>query len=144
MNIIDFEQKHLDEWEALEAECFNDAWTRAQMQSEIGRKGHVALALMLEDRLAGYACMYHVLDEANITSIAITPTGRKRGFGGLLLDSLIARAEALGLKSLTLEVRRSNLAAIGLYSSRGFEPVGIRPGYYHNPLEDALLMTRGL
>lgn len=142
MSLFPFGKEHLDEWEALEPLCFSDPWTRSQMEEIVGREGYISLALMLEGRLAGYACMYHILGDGNITNIAVHPEFRGRGFGGKLLDGLMEKAEGLGLARLMLEARESNAPAIALYASRGFERVGLRRGYYQKPSEDAILMTK--
>lgn len=57
-----------------------------------------------------------------------------------LIDETVTRAAALGLSFLSLEVRRSNEPAIRLYEARGFQKVGVRPGYYEKPAEDAIIM----
>ena len=135
----------MDEWEAIERACFSDPWTRGMMEDGLDNPLLVNLALLSEDgRLAGYGCMYHVCGEGCVSNIAVAPNEREKGLGGALLDELIKTAQALELEFVTLEVRVSNQSAIGLYSSRGFEPAGVRPGYYEHPHEDALLMTKPL
>jgi ribosomal-protein-alanine N-acetyltransferase len=94
--------------------------------------------------LLGYVVTLVLGDEGEIADLAVAPSARGRGVGGMLLDRVAVESEHLGLRSLYLEVRESNVAARALYESRGFMPVGRRRGYYRSPLEDALLLRRDL
>ena len=76
-----------------------------------------------------------------LEGIYVEPGFRRRGLARLLLSRAIAYARAAGAFCMTLEVRESNTPAIALYRSFGFVPVGLRPRYYHDPEENALLMT---
>ena len=88
-----------------------------------------------------FADFLHVLDEGDIGNVAVAPEHRRQGIADALLDALCARAAALDLAFLTLEVRASNAPAIALYRKHGFQTVGQRRNYYQKPDEDALLMT---
>ena len=90
--------------------------------------------------LAGYAGLWLVVDEAHITTIAVRPEFRSRGFGELLLASLVEVAMEVGGRWLTLEVRVSNEVAQNLYRKYGFRPAGVRPKYYSDNGEDAVIM----
>lgn len=80
-------------------------------------------------------------EEWHIMDLVVTFHERRRGLGGLLLDDLL---QSLSVDAtVVLEVRRGNEAAIALYSSRGFNMVGVRRGYYGNGGEDALVMMLG-
>ena len=92
-----------------------------------------------KEELIGYAGMWKVLNEGHITNIAVTPAYRRTGVGRQLLNTLIEEAVKLEIKVLMLEVRKSNKAAIDLYSSAGFVISGCRKGYYPDS-EDAILM----
>ena len=91
--------------------------------------------------LAGYAGYRAVCGEGYLGNVAVVPALRRRGVGRTLMEALILQAERQNLAFLTLEVRRSNHAAIALYSGLGFRQAGVRPGYYTAPKEDALLLT---
>jgi ribosomal-protein-alanine N-acetyltransferase len=88
--------------------------------------------------------MYTVLDEGNITNIAVEKSYRRKNGGRMLVQAIVNEANARKLSFLTLEVRLSNLPAIKLYESCGFARVGLRKNYYEHPREDALLMTKRL
>lgn len=83
-----------------------------------------------------------VLDEGDITNVAVRPDRQKEGIGHFLMDSLIRLAEQQGVTTIHLEVRTGNGTAIRLYERMGFTKDGIRKKYYTDPVEDALLMTR--
>ncbi len=91
--------------------------------------------------LLGYACLWMVVDEAHISTIAVHPEWRRRGIGSLLLDTLLRHAQDQEAQVVTLEVRVSNTAAQALYATWGFQAVGRRRRYYSDTGEDALIMT---
>ena len=94
--------------------------------------------------MVGYAGMQVVLDEAEITNIAVDAPYRKRGIAGKLLESLEIICRKKNVKYLHLEVRESNTAARSLYGKMGFEIDGIRKSFYQKPTENAVLMTKVL
>jgi ribosomal-protein-alanine N-acetyltransferase len=85
--------------------------------------------------------MWLMVDEAHVTTFAVLPGWRRRGVGGRLMLELMHVALQLNAHIVTLEVRLSNHAARALYGKFGFRPVGIRPRYYSDNNEDALIMT---
>ncbi len=91
------------------------------------------------DALLGYLCRWIVADEMQVLNVAVAPAARRRGIGAALVAEARREARARGCASLTLEVRRGNVAARGLYRSQGFAEVGVRPGYYARD-EDALIL----
>jgi len=91
--------------------------------------------------IAGMIVMWFILDEAHIGTIAIDETYRRLGLGLLLLAESLLDAYQRGIRICYLEVRRSNQAAQGMYEQFGFQVAGIRPRYYKDNGEDALLMT---
>ena len=94
-----------------------------------------------EGNILGYAGLHAVLDEGYIDNIAVAPDARRHGVASSLLD-VFCRFGEVNLSFLTLEVRKSNAAAIALYEKHGFQRAGLRPGYYQHPREDAVIMTR--
>ena len=80
--------------------------------------------------------------EADIDNVVVARQYRGCGIGQAMLRELIARGEAAGVEAFTLEVRVSNAAAIHIYEKEGFRSVGIRPGFYEKPREDAMIMWR--
>ncbi|MBR3416131.1 MAG: ribosomal protein S18-alanine N-acetyltransferase [Clostridia bacterium] len=129
----------IDEIMKIETSSFSVPW-RAEDFTASAEYGTVAASLDGKGRLIGYGCLVVVADEAEITNLAVTAGERRQGVGGGILDFLIGTAAESSVRRLFLEVRESNANAIALYSSRGFETVGRRPGYYRLPKEDALIM----
>jgi ribosomal-protein-alanine N-acetyltransferase len=93
------------------------------------------------DEVVGFAGLWVMVDEAHVTTFAVDPRWRRRGIGERLLLALLELAAARGAREATLEVRLSNMPARRLYEKYGFRPVGIRPRYYSDNGEDALIMT---
>src|SRR3954447_1361008 len=93
-----------------------------------------------EPHLAGYVGMWQLYDETHITTIAVDTPYRGRGFGELLLLTAFAEAIRRGSVWLSLEVRVSNEPAQSLYRKYGMTVYGLRPGYYTDNHEDALVM----
>ena len=94
-----------------------------------------------EVNILGYGGFWLMMGEAHISTIAVRPEWRQRGIGELLLVAMLELAVELGGDLATLEVRVSNVAAQGLYQKYGFAKVGVRPHYYRDRGEDALIMT---
>ncbi|MBP5253769.1 MAG: ribosomal protein S18-alanine N-acetyltransferase [Lachnospiraceae bacterium] len=94
--------------------------------------------------IVGYIGMYRALDEGNIANLAVDPAMRRQGVGRRLLEALLRQSAPLGVKTLFLEVRESNVPAFTLYESLGFCQVGRRRDYYQSPREDARIYARSL
>ena len=94
------------------------------------------------ERVVGYGGTWIILDEAHVTNIAVHPEFRGKKIGELLLQGLITRAVWRGARRMTLEVRKSNTVAQNLYTKWGFQPRGIRKGYYSDTKEDAIIMWK--
>ena len=133
----------LDRLEELEHLCFGSgAWSRQSLVYSLEDPLQTWLGCFDEDRLAGCAAVQCVAGVGYIASVAVDPAYRRRGAGRNLLAAFDELAEREGLEELTLEVRRSNHAAIALYRGAGYAEVGAIRGYYDAPKEDALLMTK--
>ncbi len=91
--------------------------------------------------IISFAGFWIMADEAHIISLAVRKTHQHRGIGELLLIATIDLAIELNARLITLEVRASNTAALGLYYKYGFTQVGLRRGYYIENREDAILMS---
>jgi ribosomal-protein-alanine N-acetyltransferase len=106
-----------------------------------GLRRAIGVAAPLEVNILGYGGFWLMAGEAHISTIAVRPEWRRRGIGELLLVVMLERAVELGGNLATLEVRASNIAAQSLYQKYGFAKVGLRPRYYSDRGEDALIMT---
>ncbi|MFO7646033.1 MAG: ribosomal protein S18-alanine N-acetyltransferase [Desulfosarcina sp.] len=135
----------LDDIEAvleIERASFDSPWSRAFFVEELGRDWARLEALCPAPGVGPVAFINYwvVRDEIHILKVATHPAHRRRGFGTQLLSRAMSQAPGLGIRYVTLEVRRSNEAAIALYRRFGFEPIGIRPRYYEESKEDAIVM----
>ena len=110
------------------------------------RVGYVCRVVMRDSELVGYGVMSAAACEAHILNLCVREADRCRGIGRLLLEHLLGRAAAAGMAEAYLEVRPSNTAAIRLYQSLGFEPIGVRRGYYQavGGREDAAVLKLAL
>jgi ribosomal-protein-alanine N-acetyltransferase len=135
----------LDEVLAIERASFSMPWSRGAFLYEM-QQNRVARCWVgrEEGRLAGYLCLWEVTDELHITNIAVHPTFRRRGIARALLGGVLDDARRRKLRLVVLEVRPSNVEALGLYDSFGFRVVGRRRGYYYDTGEDALVMEARL
>lgn len=126
---------------AIEQEAFTSPWTAAAFVNEL-TSNMFARYLVVEYRgeLIGYGGMWIIMDEAHVTNIAVRADVRGKGLGHLLLRELQRTAVWHGAERMTLEVRTSNERAQSLYRKHGFQPSGIRPNYYSDNGEDALIM----
>jgi ribosomal-protein-alanine N-acetyltransferase len=127
---------------AIESASFPTPWPPYAFRGELetNRMAHY-LVVRAGDRLVAYAGVWLMVDEAHITTFAVLPAYRRRGIGGRLLSELIELAAKLGASVVTFEVRLGNAGARRLYQRFGFRPVGVRPRYYSDNGEDALIMT---
>ena len=127
---------------AIESASFPTPWPPYAFRQEIEANGMAHyLVVRAGERIVAYAGIWLMVDEAHITTFAVLPLYRRRGIGGRLLSELMELAIDLGAAVVTLEVRLSNDAARKLYGEFGFRPVGVRPRYYSDNGEDALIMT---
>lgn len=133
-------EEDLDEVMAVERDSFSSPWTRDMYLREIKKEEGCYLVAMIGKELAGYCGALLILDEAHIMTLAVRRDLRRRGIAARMLLELIACSEDMGARFLTLEVRKSNNAAIELYTSFGFQIMGERKNYYLDNLEDAYIM----
>ena len=126
----------------IESASFPTPWPDYAFRQEIqsNRLAHY-LVVRAGDETIAYAGMWLMVDEAHITTFAVLPEWRRQGVGARLMVAVMQLAVALNARLVTLEVRLSNPPARALYSRFGFRPVGIRPRYYSDNNEDALIMT---
>ncbi len=94
--------------------------------------------------IAGFSMASHVAGICDLEAVVVNAAWRGRGYGQALVEAAAAWGDGLGASRLELEVRASNTAALRLYRRMGFATDGLRPGYYRNPEEGAVLMSLDL
>ena len=136
----------VDDVAAIERRAFSDPWSANSFRALFGNPlVHFAVAEdTITGRLHGYVVTWFVVDEGEIANLAVADDARRVGVGARLLDHALDTARERRCRVVFLEVRESNAAARGLYASRGFEVAGRRSRYYRKPVEDALVLRRGL
>jgi [ribosomal protein S18]-alanine N-acetyltransferase len=132
----------LPEVQAIEEASFTTPWPPHAYRSELeANRLATYLVARAEGAVVAYAGIWMMVDEAHITTFAVDPRWRRQRIGERLLLALLDIATERHAREATLEVRLSNLAARRLYEKYGFRPVGLRPRYYSDDNEDALIMT---
>lgn len=126
----------------IEAATFTNPTTREMLVWEIEHSDVTRLwvARSAAEPVVAFCSCWLVFDELHIHSVAVRPDWRRRGIARLLMVEVLRAAAREGAGRATLEVRRSNQAARGLYAGLGFVERGTRVGYYTRPVEDALIL----
>jgi ribosomal-protein-alanine N-acetyltransferase len=125
---------------AIERRAFPAPWSLAMFVLELSKPAGVCLAATVQDELAGYVVCSRYADVWHLMNVAVSPERRRQGIGRALVVALLERLPAKA--QVTLEVRRSNSAALAMYESFDFRAAGVRPRYYQDNGEDALIMWR--
>lgn len=136
---------------SLEAACFPVPWSPALFREALEDPRHRSTIARLGRTTVGYLVAWFApsepgrdSEEVHVLNLAVDPGRRRRGIARRLLVDLLEEARARGVRSVTLEVRPSNAAALGLYRGLGFVRCGVRRGYYSDTHEDAWIFTRPL
>ena len=158
----------LDQVMEIEEELFSVPWTKEGFLTFLMKENGMFLVVEEKGRILGYCGLLTVLDagdvtalalagvwqvtgsmvsagvldEGDVTNVAVRRDRQREGIGNFLMESMIRLAEERGITMIHLEVRAGNETAIRLYERQGFVRDGLRKGYYTDPTEDAVLMTR--
>jgi ribosomal-protein-alanine N-acetyltransferase len=137
------EPADLDAVFSIEKRAYEFPWSRG-IFNDCLLAGYYCVVLEVNSAVMGYAIMSVAAAEGHILNLCITPDLRQQGLGRKMLGYMLAHVEAMNLERLFLEVRPSNIAAIALYTSTGFDRLGARKGYYQarDGREDALVFVR--
>ena len=148
IDIMPMLESDMDPVLAIEAASFSTPWSRSMFENELKHNPYSNLFVAREQGnksalggLIGYVCFWVILDELHLLNLSIHPAFRRRGFGEQLARFVLQFGRGKGAQKASLEVRAGNKPAIGLYEKIGFKVAAIRPGYYREPREDALIMT---
>jgi ribosomal-protein-alanine N-acetyltransferase len=125
---------------AIERRAFTTPWSLAMFVLELSKPSGICLAAAVEDELVGYLVCSRYDTVWHVMNVAVDPDRRRRGIGTALLGALLERVGAGA--QVTLEVRQSNTGALALYERFGFRSAGLRPRYYADNGEDAVIMWR--
>ena len=132
---------------AIERLSFPNPWKESSFRGEIANL-HISYPNVIiyrpQDKVIGYIIFWLVADEAQISNLAVHPDFKRLGIGDTILKQVLTTMRRMQAKQVILEVRPSNLSARTLYEKNGFTLLGIRRGYYQDPPEDALVMSKSL
>ena len=137
MEIKKINEENLKDAVFIEKVCFSTPWNKDALAQELKTPCSHLYAAFEEGRAAGYAAVYCVESEADIARVAVLPEYRRRGIAASML---LYALKDIGADTAFLDVRESNLPALRLYESLGFEKTGVRKNYYSRPDENAVLM----
>ncbi|MGH7496787.1 MAG: ribosomal protein S18-alanine N-acetyltransferase [bacterium] len=130
---------------AIEAQSQLDPWSQTSFRAELeNSRVSQPLVAVRENEIVGYIVCWFIADEAQVATIAVKESHRRRGLGRFMLSHALQLALRHRCRRVFLEVRKSNLAARRLYESLGFVVDGLRPRYYLPGQEDAILMKKEL
>ena len=132
----------LDTVVEIEKECFSVPWSKQGFMDALQKTDAYYIVAVTDDRVVGYCGAYGVCDEADINQVAVTGNYRRSGIGERMVRQLLDGLKERGYLYTTLEVRKSNTAAIALYEKLGFVSEGIRKNFYEKPTEDAIIMWK--
>ncbi len=144
IQIIPMGKSHVPQVAELERICFSSPWSEKSIAEEFENTEAVFLVAVEKEKLLGYGGMHTPYGDCYIDNIAVFPEARGMGIGRKITEALVLKAEEIGGSFISLEVRPSNLPAVNLYTSMGFEQAGRRKNFYTNPTEDGLIMTKVL
>ena len=135
------QESDLDEVVAIETASFSLPWSRNLFLRDL-KKNKYAYFFTARDKgeLVAYAGFWLIFEEIDIVTVAVHPDHRKKGFGRLILETVLAEGKKLGAKLATLEVRANNIQARNLYERLGFIQIAVRKKYYSDNGEDAIVM----
>lgn len=125
----------------IEQSCFSAPWSEALILAGLQKENDLFYIAECGGEAAGYIGLNRVLDESYLYNLAVLPQYRRRGIGEALLRHACSEMFGTGASFVSLEVRRSNRAAIALYEKLGFQRAGERKDFYSAPTEDAVIMT---
>ncbi len=134
-------EEDIENVSGIEKICFEDPWSEDSFRQEIDNILARYVVAEQDGRIIGFGGIWMIVGEAHLMNVAVLPEFRGHRIGEAIVRALMKTAnEDMGIEEMTLEVRVSNHSAQALYRRLGFESAGIRPRYYENNREDAMIM----
>ncbi len=143
--IVRFEalaEHHISPILLIEATANPAPWSDRSFRNELTNPQSVFVVAIGDGNIVGYGGYWRCIDEAHITTVAVSDTCRHQGIGMRIMRELLGKAKEEGMTCSTLEVRASNVPAVSLYEKLGYVTVARRKAYYPDNKEDALVMWR--
>ena len=131
-------ESHLDDVAEIENACFAHPWSRKDLEAQLSIDTSHFIVASLNGRAVGYMGLQIFSGEGYVTNVAVLPEYRRRG----IAEALVTAQMKNDMRFISLEVRKSNAAAIALYEKMGYKNIGIRKKFYEKPVEDAVIMSK--
>lgn len=144
LKVVQLGIERIEEAFQIESQAYSAPWSRELLLGEFAKSISFRPAVIKNDMLLAQSFNYIVADELHILNIAVDPRYQGQGYGKFLLREILRLAVERGVTIAILEVRRTNRRAQNLYTRHGFKLTAIRPKYYRNNSEDALVFERRL
>lgn len=142
VTVREFREEDIPELSRIEAESFSMPWSAEAFRGLLARSYCTYLTALADGKVAGCCGYTDSFHEANIDNVVVAAEYRNRGIAQAMLAKLLELGAKSGVESYILEVRAGNHTAIHIYEKLGFFSVGIRPGFYEKPIEDAVIMKK--
>lgn len=142
MIIRPMQEMDLDQVAELEKENFSRPWSRNAFEQTMGKDYYLYLVAEDAGQILGMSGVIFTGDEGEITNVSVRKERRREGIAQAILEELLRLSVNKGIVSFTLEVRKNNAGALCLYRKLGFCEAGIRPDFYEDPVEDAVIMWK--
>lgn len=136
------EIQDLDQVVDIEKSIFSMPWSKKSFKDSLYLDETIYLVAEENEKILGYCGIYIVINEGNITNVAVRKEDRKRGVAHMLIDKLLHIAKERSVTTVLLEVRESNIPAQRLYMKIGFREQGKRTDFYERPTESAVIMIK--
>ncbi len=128
-----------DAWKLEQINLGKEAWTQKQLLDAMTRDDTIYLVAEMAGRIVGLCGVQNISGEGEVTNVSVSGDVRREGCGYKMVKQLLERGKGIGIKDYTLEVRAQNAPAIRLYEKLGFKSEGVRPGFYDDPKDDAVI-----
>ena len=143
LEVISIGVEYLNDCLSLDKISMNGLWSKGQWEKELSDSKKICFGILKNSKIIALCTGWLIVDELQITSIAVHPKEQRQGLGGKILSSILLEAVASGAKKATLEVKKSNSSAQALYLKLNFKVIGIRKKYYKDGT-DAITYSKSL
>jgi tRNA threonylcarbamoyl adenosine modification protein YeaZ/ribosomal-protein-alanine acetyltransferase len=128
-----------DAWKLEQINLGKEAWTQKQLLDAMTRDDTIYLVAEMAGRIVGLCGVQNISGDGEVTNVSVSGDVRREGCGYKMVKQLLERGKGIGIRDYTLEVRAQNAPAIRLYEKLGFKSEGVRPGFYDDPKDDAVI-----
>ena len=136
--------KEIDSIVSIEKDSSEYPWTKKQLSESIANSNNLNYILVLESKIIGYILAIPSIDSADILNIVIQKDFKRKGFGSSLIVETSKVLSQKKIKTIFIEVRKSNLSAISFYLSLGFKEISIRKNYYSKNSNELSIREDGI